>query len=261
MYNYNLRVDYQQTVNEPNRPREVAVEQLCRVPPLYGSQLLQACAAKLNRFSLVMGSVDVVVGTWTFSHDAVRVASQALGQGKAAVDALEMGINAVEDDEQTGRFFVGRGSYRNAVGRHQFDAALMVGCDSKFGGVAALSGFSRPFSVARSVLERSAHSMLVGEGAACFAEDHGFVKLSEESLDDEDSQRAWHRFQECGDSSLAWQASVPSDTLGALVRTADGCVAAGISTSGPPFKVVYWRPRCSPAALIYVRFALVLFAG
>ncbi|EDO38371.1 predicted protein [Nematostella vectensis] len=177
----------------------------------------------------------VVVGTWAFSNQAVRVIADELLKGRNSLDALEKGINDVEDDPLTGRYVVGRGGYPNSEGVVECDSAVMLGDHCQFGAVAALQGVATPFSVARLVLERSPHSMLVGSGAHTFAEQNGVKIESEESLQTQESKDAY-------------KVSMADDYL--LRKDYDYCHALitvpseitrkplliGVSSSGKPFK-------------------------
>ncbi|XP_032234895.2 N(4)-(Beta-N-acetylglucosaminyl)-L-asparaginase [Nematostella vectensis] len=172
----------------------------------------------------------VVVGTWAFSNQAVRVIADELLKGRNSLDALEKGINDVEDDPLTGRYVVGRGGYPNSEGVVECDSAVMLGDHCQFGAVAALQGVATPFSVARLVLERSPHSMLVGSGARTFAEQNGVKIESEESLQTQESKDAYKKHQ---GQKLAKEGH---DTLGVLVLDSKSQLLAGVSSSGKPFK-------------------------
>jgi len=97
----------------------------------------------------------------------------------------------IEDDPETGCFFVGRGGIPNSKGVLECDAAVMVGDKCRFGAVAALQGVAMPLSVARCVMEKSPHSMLVGEGAQEFASRNGFPVESNSLLQTKTSREAF----------------------------------------------------------------------
>ncbi|XP_066295270.1 N(4)-(Beta-N-acetylglucosaminyl)-L-asparaginase-like [Branchiostoma lanceolatum] len=190
------------------------------------------------------------IGTWTFALPAINVAKRKLEEGSSCLDALEAGINAVEDDGATGRYLVGRGGYPNAKGVHEFDAAVMVGEGCRFGGVAGLRGVATPLSVARRVMEKSSHSMLVGPGATAFAVEQGFPLETSDTLHTEESLSSFRKFlkQQAEDARARAEGKMQQeketdvlpgghDTLGLIVLdTKSSRIAAGVSTSGAPFK-------------------------
>src|SRR5438270_14064232 len=114
----------------------------------------------------------IVVATWPFGQIAVRAAAQLLQQGKPALDAAIAGAQAVEDDPTV--HSVGYGGLPNAVGTVQLDACVMDGATLACGGVAALENIRHPAALARLVMEKTPHVLLVGEGARLFAVEHGF---------------------------------------------------------------------------------------
>lgn len=173
------------------------------------------------------------VATWTFSLQAVQIAADELTGGASCIDALEKGINEVEDDPSTGPYYVGRGCYPNSNGIVQLDAALMRGSDRAFGSIAALEGYPKPISVARRVMEHPSLTMVVGTGATEFAQQQGFHLEDNASLLSEGTKRA---FQEYKSSNVCPQPT-GHDTLSMLCVDKQGDIAAGVSTSGPPFKL------------------------
>lgn len=165
------------------------------------------------------------VATWTFGKPAAQVAGRLLGEGVDLLTAIEQGIVSVELDATVGS--VGYGGSPNSSGVMEFDAAIMDGRDHRVGSVAGLRGCRTPVSVARRVLERSRHSMLVGEGAGEFARAQGFVAAETLSPEAAERYRAWRQTRP-GVSS--------HDTIGLVAVDAEGNVAAGCSTSGLAFK-------------------------
>src|SRR5689334_17178754 len=114
-----------------------------------------------------MPTVPVFVATWKFGVNACRVGWERLNAGASALDAVEAGGNVTEDDPTATS--VGYGGLPNAAGVVELDAAIMDGPTHAAGSVAALTGIGRPISVARRILERTPHVMLVGENARRFA--------------------------------------------------------------------------------------------
>lgn len=94
-----------------------------------------------------------------------------LESGASALDAVEQAVRAVEAD--SGIHSVGRGGHPRLDGEVECDAAVMDGTTLQAGAVGALKGFLHPVSVARQVMERLPHVLLVGDGAARFARETG----------------------------------------------------------------------------------------
>src|SRR5690242_11167135 len=109
----------------------------------------------------------VVIATWPFGRTAVSAAAALLQQGRPALDAAVAGAQAVEDDPTV--HWVGYGGLANAVGTVQLDACVMDGRTLACGGVAALENVRHAAAVARRVMEKTPHVLLVGEGARLFA--------------------------------------------------------------------------------------------
>ncbi|HZD06229.1 MAG TPA: N(4)-(beta-N-acetylglucosaminyl)-L-asparaginase [Longimicrobiales bacterium] len=131
------------------------------------------------------------------SHDnetgqsAMREAWEILTGGGTALDAVERGANIIEvDPEDTS---VGYGGLPNADGVVQLDASVMDGRTYNAGSVGALEGIKTPSSIARLVMERTDHVMLVGAGALAFARSFGF---QEEDLMTERSREIFLRWRE-----------------------------------------------------------------
>jgi N4-(beta-N-acetylglucosaminyl)-L-asparaginase len=116
---------------------------------------------------------------------------EILKTGGDTLDAVIAGVNLVEDDPTD--MGVGYGGLPNEEGEVELDASVMHGPTRRAGAVAALRHVKNPSRVARLVMERSDHILLVGEGALRFALKHGFQK---EELLTEQSRRLWLRWRE-----------------------------------------------------------------
>jgi len=175
-----------------------------------------------------------------------------LRAGGAAIDAVEAAVRCCEDNEDD--HYVGTGGLPNARGEVELDAAVMVGSTRHLGAVAALKGFPHPISVARAVMDRlPQHCLLVGDGAATFADEQGFERA--ELLTDE-AARLYREALEpaAGDGSVGTPESdayrtaarelvarlAPHDgawgTVNVLALDEGGEMVAGVSTSGFPWK-------------------------
>ncbi|MCX6844063.1 MAG: N(4)-(beta-N-acetylglucosaminyl)-L-asparaginase [candidate division WOR-3 bacterium] len=172
--------------------------------------------------------------------DAAR---QALLAGRPGLDVAEAGIREVESDVNVKS--VGRGGGPNLLGEVVCDAAIMDGRTLKAGSVGSLRQFLHAVSVARQVMERLPHVMLVGDGAHRFAGEIGAEKA--EMLTDEQRQKheQWLREHVPADVLAGWP-NVPlaewtwvsgkdyasGGTTTFLIRDAEGNITAGTSTSG-----------------------------
>ncbi len=114
----------------------------------------------------------VVIATWPFGKTAADVAGKQLTDGKAALDAVIAGAKAVEDDPTVRS--VGFGSLPDRIGRLTLDSCVMDGKTLSCGAVAGLEHIRNASAVARRVMEKTPHILLVGEGAKWFALQEGF---------------------------------------------------------------------------------------
>src|SRR5437016_8471339 len=116
----------------------------------------------------------VFIATWRFGQETCALGWETLAAGGAALDAIELGANAVEENPTVSS--VGFGGLPNAEGVVELDAAIMDGRTHAAGAVAAMTGIRRPISVARRVMETTPHVMLAGWNARRFAIQQGFAE-------------------------------------------------------------------------------------
>src|SRR4051812_19187351 len=102
----------------------------------------------------------VVIATWPFGRTAVKAAAALLDEGKPALDAALAGAQAVEDDPKV--HSVGYGGLGEASGNVTLDACVMDGRTMTCGGVAGLENVRHAAAVARRVMEKTPHLLLVG---------------------------------------------------------------------------------------------------
>jgi len=177
----------------------------------------------------------------------VPTTARHLAENAPALDAIEAGIRLIEADPSVRT--VGRGGWPNLLCQLELDACLMDGDTLRSGAVGALQGFLHPVSVAREVMRRLPHELLVGEGAARFAREIG-AEPAENLI--EDSRRAWQAWYDAELSEaqkrdwpeipmaeLCRHAIDPEmvgeagqDTTVFLAQDAHGTIGSGTSTSG-----------------------------
>jgi len=180
--------------------------------------------------ALAKAGAAVVVSTWEHGVPANAAAWQLLAGGGTALDAVEQGVRVPEADPQVRT--VGLGGYPDASGEVTLDACIM---DHQFrcGAVAGLKRIKHPISVARLVMERTAHVMLVGEGALSFAKAQGFA---EENLLTEQSKSEWQQWLQSGQAKP--QINIENhDTIGMLALDQHGNLAGACTTSGAAYKL------------------------
>lgn len=194
-------------------------------------------------------TVARVVSTWDFGVAANQAAWTILGAGGHALDAVEKGVQVPESDLRN--HSVGKGGYPDRDGHVTLDASIMD-ADLSCGGVAALENIEHPISVARRVMERTPHVLLVGEGALQFAIAQGF---KQQNLLTPEAEAAWHEwlktahYQPTINSEVRDYGKTGSqgtgmpggagnhDTIGMLAIDAQGRLAGACTTSGMAWKL------------------------
>ena len=165
---------------------------------------------------------------------AVTLGRDILARGGSALDAIEKAVNHLEDAPT---FEAGTGVPPNRNGVAQLDALIVDGKTHDFGSVAAVERVKNPITLARKVMEETAHCMFVGAGADELARELGIPLIPNIELVDE---KSWRAFVERDENVLKpqWGKSQPlsHDTVGAVAIDQNGNVAAATSTSGSPFK-------------------------
>ncbi|MGC8666708.1 MAG: N(4)-(beta-N-acetylglucosaminyl)-L-asparaginase [Chthonomonadales bacterium] len=175
----------------------------------------------------------VFVATWHFGVEACEVGGRALAAGACALDAVELGANAVEENPDV--LSVGYGGLPNAEGVVELDAAIMDGRTHAAGAVAGLTGIRRPISVARAVMERTPHVMLVGYNARRFALQHGFPESDLLTEVSRARYRQWLAQNQA--ATVAHFDDRGHDTVGVCALDGRGDLAAGCTTSGLAWKL------------------------
>jgi len=172
----------------------------------------------------------IVLSTWRFGLQANEAAWKILSKDGRALDAVEAGVRIPEGNPKERS--VGYGGRPDRDGRVTLDACIMDE-NANIGSVACLEHIKHPISVARAVMEKTPHVMLVGDGALQFALAQGFTK---ENLLVPDSEKEWKEWLKT--SQYKPQANIENhDTIGMIALDAQGNLSGACTTSGMAFKM------------------------
>jgi N4-(beta-N-acetylglucosaminyl)-L-asparaginase len=203
-----------------------------------------------------------IVSTWSFSARGNAVAWDLLVAGGDAIDAVERCCSVIDAAPDVDS--VGFGGLPDASGRVSLDGCIMLS-PARCGAACALRSHLHPVTVARAVMERTSHVMLVGSDADDFADQAGLARAELLAPSAKAAWEAWrrapHDVDQSRDSGAArlrprdagdaedgrlfrsderasgearWK---HHDTIGTLAIDARGVLAGACSTSGMPFKV------------------------
>jgi isoaspartyl peptidase/L-asparaginase-like protein (Ntn-hydrolase superfamily) len=182
------------------------------------------------------GSIPVVISTWNHGLPANEAAWEILEKGGYSLDAVEAGVRVPEGDPEV--ITVGFGGIPDAGGKVTLDACIM---DEKgrAGSVACLEHIIHPISVARLVMEKTPHVMLVGKGALDFALGNGFKKENLLTPQMKESWKKWKKEKREFSSKINIENQVIEnhDTIGMLAIDKDGRISGACTTSGMGFKM------------------------
>jgi len=176
----------------------------------------------------------IVISTWDFGVAANQAAWRVLSEGGRALDAVEAGVRIAEADLENPT--VGKGGFPDRDGHVTLDACIMDE-EGNCGSVAALEYIAHPISVARLVMEKTPHVMLVGAGALQFALSQGFEK---EQLLTQTGRKAWEEWLIEAKYSPVMNIENQQynhDTIGMLAIDQQGNLSGACTTSGMAFKM------------------------
>lgn len=183
-----------------------------------------------NKVALNTIQKPIVLSTWRFGIEANAAAWEILSKNGRALDAVEAGVKIPEGDPNERS--VGYGGRPDRDGKVTLDACIMDEF-SNIGSVACLEHIKHPISVARAVMEKTPHVMLVGKGALQFALSQGFKK---ENLLVEYSEKEWKDWLKT--SQYKPIANIENhDTIGMIALDANGNLSGACTTSGMAFKM------------------------
>ena len=200
---------------------------------MMGSKLIDSNSAFLfkdqNKYTIVIhGGVGTISREMpdSIKEDYLRSLSEALTIGKTilhnggtSLDAVEQVVKFLENDP---KFNAGKGAVYTSEGTHELDASIMDGRDLSCGAVASVKTIKNPISLARLVMEKTPHVLLIGEGA------ENFGKLMNVDIVPNNYFDTPRRFEQ-------WQRSINQDikgTAGCIALDIYGNLAAATSTGG-----------------------------
>lgn len=197
--------------------------------------------------SNINSNQPIVISTWDFGREANAEAWKVISKGGSVLDAVEAGVKVPESDPNNQT--VGYGGFPDRDGKVTLDACIMDG-DLNCGSVAFLEHIMHPISVAKLVMEKTPHIMLVGEGALQFALANGFKK---ENLLTPASEKAWKEWVKTSkyepvinienqrsngnDPKQLPGGPYNHDTIGMLAIDAAGKMGGACTTSGAAWKM------------------------
>ncbi len=182
----------------------------------------------------------VVISTWDFGIRANAKAWEVLSNNGRALDAVEKGVMIIEADPEITS--VGYGGLPDRDGYVTLDASIMDE-NGNAGAVAFLQNIMHPVSVARMVMEKTPHVMIVGDGALQFALANGFRK---KNLLTKESKEAWQKWLKENNYKPVIDKK-NHDTIGMLALDNNGNLSGTCTTSGLAFK---YHGRVADSAIV-----------
>ena len=192
-----------------------------------------------------------IIGTRN-AGEFLYAGAKVLRDGGSAIDAVEASTKLVEANPKDDS--VGYGGVPNLLGKVELDASIMDGRTLKTGAVGAVKGYMHVISIARMVMEKTPHVMLVGSGAELFAKSMGFKK---QNLLTKESKAAYQSFLKKyadlpKEGETPWYVNYDVDfglrgwydkltdkqhgTVNIMAIDKKGDICSGVSTSGTAFK-------------------------
>lgn len=166
---------------------------------------------------------------------ALLAGYEILQRGGTSLDAVEASVRSMEDNPLHN---AGKGAVFTSAGTNELDSAVMDGKTLKAGAVASLKHVKNPVRLARYVMEKTAHVMMVGEGADALAKEAGLELVDQKYFF---TQERWDALQRVKEGQAAAAKSgkqyIIADedlhgTVGAVALDQAGNLAAATSTGG-----------------------------
>lgn len=198
---------------------------------LFATAATPLLVGKTNKlFANSTNTTPIVISTWDHGMAANVGAWNVLSKGGRSLDAVEQGVRITESDPNVTT--VGLGSAPDREGHVTLDACIMNEYGD-CGSVAAIENIVNPISVARMVMEKTPHVMLVGEGALQFALANGFKK---ENLLTEKAEQEWKEWLKTSQYKPIINIE-NHDTIGMLAMDSQGNISGACTTSGLAYKM------------------------
>lgn len=206
----------------------------------------QSLSMKQNKIGLVIHGGAGTIERRTLSperereyraglENALKAGYDVLKRGGSSLDATEAAVRVLEDDPH---FNAGKGAVFTNAGTNELDAAIMDGRTLRAGAVAELKHIKNPISLARMVMEKSPHVLLVGEGAEKFAQEHGVALVDQKYFFTQERWDALQRIKTAekggpnGDKRYIITDQDLHGTVGAVALDQTGALAVATSTGG-----------------------------
>ncbi|MBK8388986.1 MAG: isoaspartyl peptidase/L-asparaginase [Saprospiraceae bacterium] len=199
------------------------------MPPKY-ALVIHGGAGTIERSSMDSATEKAYVDALNFALDT---GEKILKEGGKSIDAVEAVIKTMEDNPL---FNAGKGAVFTNEGKNELDASIMTGDDQKAGAIGGVTTVKHPISLARAVMEKSEHVMMVGKGAEAFA-----AKCSLEIVDPSYffTERRYNSLQkilkedsEKVELSEDEKGNKKHGTVGCVALDLQGNITAGTSTGG-----------------------------
>ena len=175
-------------------------------------------------------------------NDAINAGYDILEQKGNALDAVKAAVIELENNSL---FNAGKGSVFTNTGTHEMDASIMDGKDLSAGAVAAIKNVRNPIELAYSVMKKSEHIFLIGNGAEEFAKQNGIAFETDEYFYSEFRYKQLLKTKQSNETALDHSVDPDSSsakatedrdkkfgTVGAVACDTNGNLAAATSTGG-----------------------------
>ena len=168
--------------------------------------------------------------------DAIEVGETILKNNGSSLAAVEAAVRSLENNPL---FNAGRGAVFTNDGKNEMDASIMRGDTLEAGAVAGIKNVKNPISLARSIMEKSEHVLMCGEGAAKFAksintefadDSYFFVQARFDQL--QEAKKTDGVFLDHSGEANAEDNKQKFGTVGAVALDVHGTIAAATSTGG-----------------------------